>query len=160
MATRNPTLIPKGTIHVVDPSPYNWLYVLFNTMEEPVRADKAGRVIAALATSAKWINKTTLRMELRKGVTYHNGEEFTAHIVKKNFGELQKWAAPHPPGTWLNFPPETRLSIVDDYTIEFHFPKQDGLAIGKMRGNHMANNLFYETIGFGYTKLGTGEGHW
>ncbi|MGM0901888.1 MAG: ABC transporter substrate-binding protein [Bacillota bacterium] len=160
MATRNPTEIQKGSVYVVDPSPYNWLFVLFNTMEEPVRTDKAGRVIAALATSAKWINKTTLKMELRKGVTYHNGEEFTANTLKKNFFELQKWAAPHPPGTWLNFPTGTKLSIVDDYTVEFHFPIQDGLAIGKMRGNHLANDHFYQAIGFGYTKLGTGEGHW
>lgn len=156
MTTMNPT----GTVYVVDPSPYNWLYVLFNTMEELVRADKAGRVMAALATTAKWVNKTTLKMELRKGVIFQNGEEFTANTVKKNFGELQKWEAPHPPGTWLNFPHGTKLSIVDDYTIEFHFPKPDGLAIGKMRGNHMANNHFYQAIGFGYSKLGTGEGHW
>jgi len=160
MTTRNPTENPVGTIHVVDPSPYNWLYVLFNTMEEPVRANKAGRVIAALATSAKWINKTTLKMELRKGVIFHDGEEFTASTVKRNFEELQKWAAPHPPGTWLNFSIGTTLSVVDDYTVEFQFPKQDGLAIGKMRGNHMANSQFYQTIGFGYAKLGTGEGHW
>jgi len=160
MTTRNPSEIPQGTVYVVDPSPYNWLYVLFNTMEELVRANKAGRVIAALATSAKWINKTTLRVELRKGVTYHNGEEFTTHTVRKNFIELQKWAAPHPPGTWLNFPSGTKLTVVDDDIVEFHFPKQDGLAIGKMRGNHMGNNLFYQTIGFGYRKLGSGEGHW
>ena len=160
MATWNPTEIPKGSICVVDPSPYNWLYVLFNTMEEPVRADKVGRIIASLATTARWINKKTLKLELRKGVIFHNNEEFTAKTVKKNFDELQKWMAPHPPGTWLNFPTGTKLTIIDDYTVEFHFPKQDGLAIGKMRGNHQANLHFYQTIGFGYAKLGTGEGHW
>lgn len=160
MTSRNPTENPVGTIHVVDPSPYNWLYVLFHTMEEPVRADRAGRVIASLASKAKWVNMTTLKIELRKGVLFHDGEEFTANTVKRNFDELQKWNAPHPPGTWLNFPTGTTLKVVDDYTVQFHFPKPDGLALGKMRGNHMGNSQFYQSIGFGYAKLGSGEGHW
>lgn len=30
---------PVGTVNVVDPHPLNWLYITWNTMEEPVRTD-------------------------------------------------------------------------------------------------------------------------
>jgi len=45
---------PVGTIHVVDPSPLNWLFITWNTMEEPIRVDQEGRVVNALATGAHW----------------------------------------------------------------------------------------------------------
>jgi hypothetical protein len=32
---------PIGTVHVVDPHPLNWLFITWNTMEEPVRTDRA-----------------------------------------------------------------------------------------------------------------------
>lgn len=150
----------SGTIHVVDPSPFNWLYVLFNTMEEPVKADKDGRIVPSLASELNWIDETVLEMKLRKGVAFHNGQPFTSQTVKENFIELQRWLAPHPPGTWLNFHEETTLKIIDEYTVQFHFPYPDGLALGKMRGNHMGNSLFWRKLGFGYAKQGSGEGHW
>ncbi len=70
---------------------------------------------------------------------------------------MQTWAAPHPPGTWLNFPPESRAEVVDDATLRFSFPGPDGLAIGKMRGFHIASKAFWEGLdapGFGYKKFG------
>jgi ABC-type transport system substrate-binding protein len=151
---------PVGTIHVVDPSPLNWLYILFNTMEEAVRADHAGRIISSLSSEHQWIDDTTLELELREGVYYHNGQLFTSKNVRQNYHELKRWIAPHPPGTWLNLPKGTSLEVVDDYTVRFHFPKPDGLALGKMRVHHYANDLFWKNIGFGYAKLGTAEGHW
>ena len=30
---------PVGTVHVIDPSPLNWLFITWNTMEEPIRID-------------------------------------------------------------------------------------------------------------------------
>ena len=67
---------------------------------------------------------------------------------------------PHPPGTWLNFHPDTRAEVLDDQTIRFHFPEPDGLAVGKMRGFHIASPAFWRETGFGYRKNGSGEGHW
>jgi ABC-type transport system substrate-binding protein len=63
----------EGTIFVYDPSPFNWLYVLFNTMEEAVRADHEGRIVPSLATQMRWINETSLEMSLRKNVVFHDG---------------------------------------------------------------------------------------
>jgi hypothetical protein len=54
-----------GTIYVYDPSPLNWLFTTWNTMEEPIRVDQDGRVVNALATGASWPDDHTLELELR-----------------------------------------------------------------------------------------------
>lgn len=151
---------PVGSIHVVDPSPLNWLYVLFHTMEEAVRTDHLGRIVPSLAKDFYWVNETTLQLDLRKGVMFHNNEPFTSDHVLQAFDQVKPWIAPHPPGTWVNLPEETTLEQVDMYTVRFHFPKQDGLALGKLRAHHYPNTIFWKSLGFGYKKLGTAEGHW
>jgi peptide/nickel transport system substrate-binding protein len=50
-------------------------------------ADGAATLIPGLATSWKRISPTTLEVELRKGVKFHNGEEFTADDVLFTFSE-------------------------------------------------------------------------
>ena len=36
-----------GTVNVVDPHPLNWLYITWNTMEEPVRTEEKGNIVGA-----------------------------------------------------------------------------------------------------------------
>ena len=64
---------PVGTVHVVDPSPLNWLFITWNTMEEPIRIDEAGRVVYSLAESSEWLDERTLELELRRGVRFQDG---------------------------------------------------------------------------------------
>ena len=154
---------PTGTVSIVDPNPLNWLFITWNTMEEPIRIDEDGKTVFALAESADWIDDHTLEMKLRENVAFQDGQAFTAHDIKLNFDEMQRWAAPHPPGTWLNFPPESEAVVVDDHTIRFVLPGPDGLAVGKMRGFHIASRAFWkgaDAPGFGYKHYGSGEGHW
>src|SRR5438067_11950093 len=86
---------PVGTIHVVDPSPLDWLFITWNTMEEPIRVDQEGHIVPALATGARWLDDQTLELALRQGVRFQDGEPFTAHNIKQNFDEMQRWIAPH-----------------------------------------------------------------
>ncbi|MGD6801258.1 ABC transporter substrate-binding protein [Rossellomorea aquimaris] len=160
MNKNNELISTTGMLHVVDPSPLNWLYVLFNTMEEAVRADRKGRITPSLGESWRWVDNRTLEVKLRRDVLFHNNQLFSSKDVKRNFEHLQRWLAPHPPGTWLNFPEGTKLEVMDEKTVRYRFPKPDGLALGKMRGHHYANKLFWKTIGFGYAKLASAEGHW
>lgn len=51
---------PVGTIQVVDPSPLDWLFITWNTMEEPIRVDQEGHIVPALATDARWLDDHTL----------------------------------------------------------------------------------------------------
>lgn len=83
-----------------------------------------------------------------------------AENVRQSFDEMTKWKSPHPPGTQFNHPEGTKMEIVDDYTVRFTFPEPDGLAVGKFRALHIMNTRFWDTIGFGYERSGSGEGHW
>ena len=91
---------------------------------------------------------------------FQDGEPCTAESIKQNFDEVQRWAAPHPPGTYLNFHPDTECVVEDERTCVFRFPEPDGLALGKFRGFHIASPRFWREYGFGYATAGTGEGRW
>ena len=151
---------PVGTIHVVDPHPLNWLHITWNTMEEPVRTDAQGHLIGAAMGESRWVDDRTLQVHMRRGVRFQDGEGCTARSFQRAFEEVQKWRAPHPPGTSLNFQQGTKLELVDDYTLRMHFPEPDGLVLGKFRGFHIPSTRFWNEIGFGYKKRGSGEGHW
>jgi ABC-type transport system substrate-binding protein len=151
---------PVGSVNVVDPHPLNWLYITWNTMEEPVRTDETGAIVGAAMEDSHW-EDATLVVKVREGIRFQDGTTLTAHSVSRAFEEVQKWKAPHPPGTYLNFHPDTTVDVTDDYTIRFDFPEPDGLALAKFRGFHIPSEKFCESgEGFGYRRLGTGEGHW
>ena len=147
-------------INIVDPSPVNWLSITWNTMEELVRVDKDGRTVPTLAESYRWINDTTMEFKLRKGVSFQDGEPFNAKVFRRSFDEVQKAVNPHPPGAFLNFPKETKLEVVDDYTVRFVFPSTDSAAVMKFRGMHVASTKFWTTNGFKNKKTGNAEGNW
>lgn len=97
---------------------------------------------------------------MREGERFPDGEPLTAFSVKRSFDEVMRWAAPHPPGTQFNLDPRTRCGVTGEYSVRFHFPAPDGLALGKLRAMHIMSTRFWDTIGFGYERNGTGEGHW
>lgn len=151
---------PVGEVRVFDPHPLNWLFITWNTMEEPVRTDHEGFLVMALAESARWRDDRTLEVRVRDGACFQDGEPCAARAVKENFEEVQRWAVPHPPGTYLNFHPDARCDVEDERTCVFRFPEPDGLVLGKFRGFHVASPSFWHTHGFGYKRTGSGEGHW
>lgn len=151
---------PVGTVNVVDPSALNWLFITWNTMEEPVRTDERGHIVGAVMEDSRWLDDTTFEIDVRRGLRFQDGEDLTAENVKRAFDEVQRWKAPHPPGTYLNFHPDTVMEILDDYKVRMHFPEPDGLVLGKFRGMHAPSTRFWEEEGFGYRRNGTGEGHW
>ena len=150
---------PKGTVRVVDHSPLNWLYITYNTVEELVRTDERGHLVPAAMKSYKWVDDRTLEIKLREN-KFQDGEPVTVEIVKRSFEEMMRWKSPHPPGTQFNQYPGTRCEIVDEETVHIISPKPDGMTLGKLRAMHVMNSRFWETIGFGYKRNGSGEGHW
>lgn len=149
-----------GTVKVVDPSPLNWLYITYNTVEELVRVDTDGNTEPAAMSGFRWIDDLTLEVDVRQGNVFPDGERLTAATVEQSFREVMRWRSPHPPGTQFNLDPRTTLEVVDEYTVRLHFPEMDGLAVGKLRAMHLMNTGFWAGPSFGYERNGSGEGHW
>ncbi len=153
--------VPVGEIRIKDPNPINWLFITWNTVEEPIRTDENGNIVPAVLTDFRWSEDgLTLEVDVREDVRFQDGTPLSAHDLKKSFDELQRWKAPHPPGTYLNFDPATTCEVVHDHQVRFHFPAPDGLALAKFRGLHVMNPVFWDRLGFGYDRTSSGEGHW
>ncbi len=160
LASPSALAVSGNTITVVDPSPVNWLWITWNTMEELVRVDKDGRMVANLAESWKWVDDKTLEVKLHKGVKFHDGEKLTAQVFRRSFDEVQRWDNPHPPGAFLNYAKATKLDVIDAHTVRFTFPETDGSAFMKLRGMHVGSTRFWNELGFIDEKTGKAESHW
>jgi ABC-type transport system substrate-binding protein len=144
---------PRGELRVVDKSPFNWVWITLNVFEHLMELDKDGKLVPRLATGWRWIDDRTLEVKLRQGVKFHNGEAFSADIVKLNWDQNFRLRQPHILGQYMNFKPGSRLESVDPYTVRFVFPEPDGGALAKLSLMHMGNRQFYR-------ELGWGEQHW
>ena len=140
---------PRAELRVVDKSPLNWGSITYNVFEHLIALDKDGKLVPRLATGWQWLDDRTLEITLRPGVTFHNGEAFDAEIVKLNWDEQRRLEQPFRPGNWMNFKPESRLEIIDPYTVRFVFPEPDGGALAKLTITHIGNRQFYREFGWG-----------
>jgi ABC-type transport system substrate-binding protein len=140
---------PRGELRVVDKSPLNWASITYNVFEHLITLDKDGKLVPRLATGWRWLDDRTFEITLRQGVTFHNSEVFDAEIVKLNWDEQRRLEQPFRSGNWMNFKPESRLEIIDPYTVRFVFPEPDGGALAKLTAMHIGNRQFYREFGWG-----------
>ncbi len=87
---------------------------------------------AGLATSWKYIDDKTLTMELRKGVKFHNGEDFNADAVVFTFTRLLDPANKSPQR--FNYTSIDRVEKIDDFNVKFIFKEVDPVMIVKLAG--------------------------
>lgn len=151
---------PRGTVHVVDPNPLNWLYVTYHTVEELVRVTKQGKVRPAAMSRYRWSDDTTLDIALRRDERFPDGQRLTAEAVQRAFEEQVRWVAPHPPGTHFNIDRRSRCEVTGAHSVRFHLPERDGAVLGKLRATHVMSERFWRDLGFGYQRSHGGEGHW
>ncbi|MBA3415953.1 MAG: ABC transporter substrate-binding protein [Chloroflexia bacterium] len=151
---------PVGTVQVVDPSPLNWLWITYNTVEELVRVAPDGHIEPAAMADSKWVDDRTLEIEVREGERFPDGEPLTTATVERAFAEMMRWQSPHPPGTQFNLDPRTICEVTGERAVRFRLPEPDGGALGKLRAMHVMSTRFWEEVGFGYIRNGTGEGRW
>ena len=85
-----------------------------------VERDASLKVVPALAAELpKSLAPTVWEIKLRKGVKFHNGEDFNADSVKFS---LERVKTPALRGS-SNFRPIDRVEIVDAYTVKVHTTK-------------------------------------
>jgi hypothetical protein len=61
-----------GTVKVVVPHLLNWLYITWNTMEEPVRTDERSNIVGTAMESSYWEGATVV-VKVREGVRSRMG---------------------------------------------------------------------------------------
>lgn len=151
---------PIGTVHVVDPSPMNWLWITYNTVEELVRVAPSGLIEPAAMTTYRWADDVTLEVDVRPGEVFPDGEPLTAAAVQRAFDEMTRWQSPHPPGTQFNLDPRTTCEVTGELSVRFVLPTPDGGAVAKLRAMHVMSSRFWGEVGFGYARVDSGEGRW
>ncbi len=88
-----------------------------NTIYEGlVKHDENMDIIPGLATEWEQIDETTWEFKLREDVTFHDGSEFNAEVVKANIDRIQDVARASPREFILEMISE--VNIIDDYTVE------------------------------------------
>lgn len=88
----------------------------------PMTPENPDEIVFELAESMTLLDEHRLEFKLRKGVTFHNGEPFTAADVKATFEYASQ---PDRPAAW--YPGQCTVEVVDDYTAvvntkEFGYP--------------------------------------
>ncbi len=117
---------PRGTLKVVD----LWFpEISVNIMycDGLINKDKDNNFIPSLAENWRWVNDRTIEFKLRRGVIFHNGEDFNAEAVRVNWEAYKKMEYPYG-ASFMNIPDETVFEIIDKYKVRFTFPEPDGLA--------------------------------
>ncbi|MEK5040804.1 glutathione ABC transporter substrate-binding protein [Sporosarcina sp. FSL K6-3457] len=89
--------------------------VLTNILEGLIKKDQDGTIIPSLAKSWEAIDDTTWEFKLQEGIKFHDGEDFNAEVVKKNFDRIldPEVAAPRA----FLFEVISNIEVVDEHTV-------------------------------------------
>ncbi len=109
---------------------------------DPVTGEYKGN----LATEWSWVDDTTLELKLREGVTFHNGEPFTADdvVYTVNFvADVDNGVKVQKIVSWMD-----RAEKIDDYTVRIYldapFPPAEEFLSGPVV---IYPNEYYEEVG-------------
>ena len=85
--------------------------------EPLITLDDDLELVPLLAEEWEEIDETTWEFTLREGVTFHDGSEFNAEVVKANIDRLLDPAVASPRAFLLEAISE--VNVIDEYTVEF-----------------------------------------
>ena len=146
--TLEPNLVMTTPTHVV--------YI--NLFDSLVHRDRDFRSVNRLATSYKDVSPTTWRFNLRKGVTFHNGEPFNAECVKFSFERI--YAPDSKSRNKGFFSTIDSIKIIDDYTIDVITKKPDPILPARLAHLWIIPPKYYKEVGpanFSQNPVGTGQ---
>lgn len=94
------------------------LYVMTNIYETLVKLNQDLELEPGLAESYEQLDDTTWEFVLREGVTFHDGSEFNAEVVKANLDRVRDEEVGAP--LEFLFTEISEVEIIDDYTVQIH----------------------------------------
>ncbi len=108
----------QGDLNALDPYTLNETFAsgaLGNVMEGLTKRDKDLKIIPGLAERWEIVDPLKWRFYLRKGVKFHEGEDFTADDVVFSLDRMRS------PGSQIKTraPADMKAVKVDDYTVDF-----------------------------------------
>lgn len=116
-----------------------------------------GKLTPALAESWRSVNNTTWEFKLRKGVKFHNGEEFNAAAVKFSIERVLNADNKSP---WRGRIVDIdRVNIVDDYTVAVVTKATIGTLVGSLLTIFVVPPKYFQEVGpvkFADAPVGTG----
>ena len=107
----------QGTLNALDPYSLNETFtlgMLGNVYEGLTRRDKDLKIIPGLAESWEVIDPLHWRFHLRKGVKFHNGNDFTADDVVFSADRVRSEGS----DLKTRIPADSEWKKVDDYTVD------------------------------------------
>ncbi|WP_264212226.1 ABC transporter substrate-binding protein [Leisingera thetidis] len=113
----------------------NTIGFLNHVYEGLVRYNQDLEVEPALATSWEFIEPTRIRFTLREGVTFHNGNAFTADDVVASLERAAHDSSP----VKSNIPGMEAVEKVDDYTVDMVLAGPDPIVL-----NYLTNMLILD----------------
>jgi peptide/nickel transport system substrate-binding protein len=126
--------------------------VISQVMEPLVKYD-GKKATPNLATSWSWTTPTTLQFKLRQGVTFSNGDKFTANDVKATFDAYTKSNAP---AFASQFAPITQYTADDDYTFTITTKQPVGTLVGFLAFVYIADSAHINDSDYWNSPIGTG----
>lgn len=148
---------------------YNWLSpnaIVQTWLYEPlmIRDEFTCEAIPWLATGYEWEQPDKMRIDLREGVQWSDGEPFTSEDVKFNFEMAKEWPAADRAGLWTDLfgAPAESIETPDDHTVVINFtgnavPKTDNiLSATKMLPEHVYADVGDPTLYIDTDPVSTG----
>jgi len=122
-----------------------------------VERDFDGNIVPGLALSWTIVDTATLEFVLREGVTFHNGEPFTADSVKFS---VERMLAEEEAPNQGKFTTIDAVEVVDDYTVRLLLNRPDGTLFDSLTSRlAMLPPQYFEEVGaegFAAAPVGTG----
>jgi len=123
-----------GSWDPIDTFLISWASVATNIYDGLTYRDANLKLQPGLATSWQQLDQgKRIRFQLRKGVTFQNGEAFNAAAVKFTFDRLMGDEGKKGPQR-SNYSSIESVEVIDDYTVDFHLNAPDPVLLTKLAG--------------------------
>jgi peptide/nickel transport system substrate-binding protein len=136
----------QGDLNSLDPYTLNetpTLAHLGHVYEGLVARDKTLKIVPALAESWETPEPTRWRFHLRRGVKFHNGDEFTAEDVVFSAKRVRAKGC----NLQTRIPSDAEVVKVDDYTVDFVLTSPDPILINQWAGWYIMDKKWAEANG-------------